>query len=643
MYSVPYEHQLGQYNYYYIRYTYKFSTTNQKPTWVQFYCQGGSTTFGSTSQINNPTAGTEYTASAVGQINTGYAAITLSSGTIYNGASNAINGVSSQVKNVMFYDVTELFEILRVAGIATTTAALKTWCDNNLAYSPRYTNYDITSLITDAVEKISMNKGNIIGTNFIETDGLDFYATSAAIRQHKYFDEGSAIGVYNNSGGGTVTHTRVDAKAQGSPFWVQHPYVLKITTNGTASPYAGGFVCSHSAAANRIVVEKFVAKIPTGYNVTCHYNAQGNGASVTWISKTAGTGNWEEYTVLYKCGADGSFSTGGHVALNGSNNTSVTWYLAYCISCIITDNENLKNFTVLGNVDRIKSGYFFSRNFDNLNLLPNGNAYKQITTMIPFGWSYDMTDVAGNAVASIVQPVNAAAGSIEIPLYVRTGQRYKLSMWIKCKQDMTSFLTAIRMWIGNTEVVHGHVIYVNGTKTQLTAALNPGDTTITVKSNANWIDRSYGGIGFRSNGNIAWNDGGSWNPNGSTGIIAGVTGTTVINLKTAYTGTAKAVNQYIVEKYDGSTYPYPISKGMLPTDNTWKYVEGYFGSNEVWDGRSNSGWTGLPLGTSYIKLYLNIYANTGTVPIKYSDIRIEPVSAGHNARYENKIQIIGGN
>lgn len=202
---------------------------------------------------------------------------------------------------------------------------------------------------------------------------------------------------------------------------------------------------------------------------------------------------------------------------------------------------------------------------------------------------------------------------------------------------MTSFLTAIRIWIGSTEVSHGNVIYVNGTKTQLTAALNPGDTTITVKSNANWIDRSYGGLGFRSNGNIAWNDGGTWNPNGSTGVIAGVTGTTIINLKTAYTGAAKAVNQYIVEKYDGGTFPYPISKGMLPTDNTWKYVEGYFGSNEIWDGRSNSGWTGLPLGTSYIKLYLNIYSNTGTVPIKYSDIRIEPVTAGHNTRYENKI------
>ena len=63
-----------------------------------------------------------------------------------------------------------------------------------------------------------MKKGNLIGTNFVETDGLDFYATSTAIRDNKYFDTGINFSVYNNSGGGTVTHTRVDAQAQDSPF-----------------------------------------------------------------------------------------------------------------------------------------------------------------------------------------------------------------------------------------------------------------------------------------------------------------------------------------------------------------------------------------------------------------------------------------
>jgi hypothetical protein len=203
---------------------------------------------------------------------------------------------------------------------------------------------------------------------------------------------------------------------------------------------------------------------------------------------------------------------------------------------------------------------------------------------------------------------------------------------------MSSFLTAIRIFTANNiELVHGNVIYRANTKTYLTAALNPGDTTVTVANSANWADISYGSLGFRSSAHVGWNDKGTWNPQGSTGSIAGVANSTTINLKTAYTGTVMPVNTYVTEKYDGGTYPYPIQKGNLPTDNTWKYVEGYFGDNNIWDGSSNSGWINLPYVCAYIKLYLNIYTNNGTVPIKYSDIRIEPVKAGSGARYEEKI------
>jgi hypothetical protein len=49
-----------------------------------------------------------------------------------------------------------------------------------------------------------------------------------------------------------------------------------------------------------------------------------------------------------------------------------------------------------------------------------------------------------------------------------------------------------------------------------------------------------------------------WNPSSSTGVIAGNNGNNVINLKIAYSGTAQPVGTWIVEEYDGSTYPYPI-------------------------------------------------------------------------------------
>lgn len=640
-YSVPYEQPLAYNHYYYQRFTYKFSTTNQKPTWVQFYRQGGSAGGASSGTISGGlTAGTEYTYSAIVQPSL-LEGITLTSGTVYQGPSNAIAGVSGQVKEVIMYDVTELFDILVANGLVAkdNTTALKTWCDNNLTFQLYGINYDVTSLITETTSKVFIKKGTEIQNEMIEADGMQAFSVSNTLRNNTYFDTGSGIVVYNNKGGGTVTHTRVDAKEQNSPFAGIHPYVLQITTNGTASPGAGGFVASHTAAANKIFIEKFVAKIPTGYNVTSAYNSQGTGASVTYLTDRGGTGDWKEYAILYRCGSEGSFSTGGHVYISGSNNTSVTWYLAYVNNCDITGKEYLKNFTVMKNNDRINNGKVFSREFNECNIFPNGD-FSDASWTLPTNWTWDNTDYAGNATRSLVQSVGAGAGTIGPKIAVDPTARYKISYWVKCKGDMTSFLTGIRMYVQNgsseTEVVHGNVNYVAGAKTQLTQALNSGDTVIHLKSVANWTARSVQ-LGFRSSSGKGWNDKGTAANNTITAID---TTNKTVTLQNAYTGTTMPVNTYIVESYAGGTYPYPISKGMLPTDNEWKYVEGYFGANNaIWGGSGSGNWSGgLSHDTRHIQLYLNIYGNTGTVPIKYSDIRIEQVSPSAGHRYENKIQ-----
>lgn len=640
-YQANYEIPLGINKNYYVGYKYKFTTTDQSPTWVQFYSQNGSTTWNA--KINNPVAGTEYNKTSLAKPSK-TPTITITYGTIYQGASNAIVGVKGQVKEVFVYDVTDLYKLLLAKGIVTNDTTMKTWCDNNLTYYASGENYEITEIVQEALDRVSMKQGQIVTDEFIETDGMDFYATSVLIRQHKYFDTGSALSIYNNSGGGTVTHTRVDAQTQGSPFYPQHKYVLQITTNGTASPGAGGFCCQHIAAANKIFIERFIAKIPEGYSVQAQWNSQGTGSTRTWLSSTKGTGKWEEYAILYRSGTEGSFSSGGYINLSGSNNTSVTWYVAYCINCEITECEYLKNFTVLGNVDRIKSGTIFSRQFDTMNLLPNGNGAKQEITMFSNpSWQYDTTDVAGNAKASFVQPVGIGAGCIGPWIPVNPAVRYKISYWVKCQQDMSSFLTAIRIKCGNNEVNHTKVVYKPSTATQLTAELKNGDTSMTVKSNANWSAFANSRIGFRSSRYISYNNVGTSNSNGGAGMIDSISGNNIVNFKIAYSGDTRAVNTWVFESYAGSGYPYPIQKGQLPTDNTWKYVEGYFGANTLWDGASATGWAGLPADVTQIQLYINIYSNNGTVPIKYSDIRIEPISTGSFNRYENKIQIIGGN
>ena len=641
VYTITYSEPLIKDHLYYFRITYKFTATNQSPTWVQIYHQGG---YGSVSgaRIANPVAGTEYNASGSAYPTSGIV-YTMASGTVYNGDSGAIKGVSASVKNSMVYDVTDLYSILLASGTVTNQTTLNSWCDQNLVWSSPSEYYDISSLIP-TIDKTGINDGALM-SEAIECDGMKYYSFSASLRNNTYFDEASGLGIYNNKGNGNVVHERVSAEGLDSPFWPEHKYVLRITTKGESSPGCGGFIASHTATANRIQIEKFVAKIPVGYNITSAYNAQGTGAKVSYLTSRAGTGDWAEYAILYECGSEGSFSSGGHVYLSASSgysSTSVVWYLAYANNCTITHDPSLKYYTALPKTDKMKANKYFSYNFDTVNIFPNGDGSDTGMTL-PSGWTFDTEDVAGNAKASFVQPVGAAQGRyLGGEIKVNPHYRYKFSMWVKCKGDMTSYLSAIFPYVNSTELSHPLVVYVQGTKTTLSANLVSGDTQMKVKSNANWVDTAYGSAGFRSSQYVAaYNDLGNSHTAVTAGQIQGVSGSDTVLFKTAYTGNTIKSGTTVVECKDGGKFPYPHSKAMLPTDNTWKYIEGYFGADNVtWDGASaNNAWEAIPSQTTHIKVALNIYANTGTVPIKYSDIRIEQVGKYDGKRHEKKIQI----
>lgn len=641
IYSIPYSEPLIKDHIYYFRATYKFTTTNQSPTWVKIYHQGGYRSTNAT--ISNPVAGTEYTFSGYATPTTGVM-FTMHSGTIYNGPSGSISGCVSSVKNNIVYDVTYLYKALLGRGLVTSYVALVSWCDANLEWSSPNEYYDISALLDD-IEKVAINKGSLT-SDVVECDGMEYYSYSDALRTNTYFDEGSGLGIYNNKGNDTVTHERILASTiGGSPFYPEHQYVLKITTDGEASPSCGGFIASHVAAANKVFIERFVAKVPVGYNITSAFNSQGTGASVSYLTSRAGTGEWEEYAVLYECGSSGTFSSGGHIYLtpnSGYSATSVTWHVAYVNNCDITEDPSLKYYTALPKTDRMKEGKTFSYGFDTVNIFPNGDGSDTGMTL-PSGWSFDTEDVAGNAKASFVQPVGATHGrDLGGELKVNPHYRYKVSMWVKCRRDMTSYLSAIYPFIDGASVQHKQVIYVAGTKTKLTAPLESGDTQMTVASNANWEDLTYGSAGFRSSQYVSsYNDLGNSHSAVSEGSISGVSGSTIVLFKSAYEGDTIPTGTVVVESRNGGNYPYPHSKAQLPTDNTWTYIEGYFGGDNVtWDGASDSNsWEALPSQCNFIKFAPNIYANTGTVPIKYADIRIEQVGMYDGERHEDKIQI----
>jgi hypothetical protein len=168
-------------------------------------------------------------------------------------------------------------------------------------------------------------------------NGLNFADAVMVYTDPLFCDGTNSISVYNNAGGSGVTITR-EAKASDNPF-AEAVYHLKIVQNGTSTPGLGGFINPFVGRPNAVYVQRFVAKIPVGYTLYDASNAIGTGATHVWLTSRAGTGKYEEYVLIRRCGATGTFSSSGHVYLNGTPN--VTWFLAY---------STLYDFTRLGKI-----------------------------------------------------------------------------------------------------------------------------------------------------------------------------------------------------------------------------------------------------------------------------------------------------
>ena len=155
------------------------------------------------------------------------------------------------------------------------------------------------------------------------------------------FKSGSnSCSVYNNSGNGNVTVTRVSGVV-GNPN--SSGYCLKVKTTGTASPGWGGFHWGATAKANRVLVVRLIANIPTGYTLNFATNSLGTGASQKWLTAYAGTGKWTEYAYKIVCGASGTFSSTGYFYLSGSNTPTAAapleWHICYATIFDVTDAE----------------------------------------------------------------------------------------------------------------------------------------------------------------------------------------------------------------------------------------------------------------------------------------------------------------
>ncbi|ENG3577114.1 sugar-binding protein, partial [Acinetobacter baumannii] len=201
------------------------------------------------------------------------------------------------------------------------------------------TSKDLATLRNTEISQLQTSTNNL-GSALKNTTMLAMMITNGKLLQGDVnFKKGNnGVSVYNNAGNGNVTVTRV-AKSADNPTTSTHE--IEIKTIGAASPTWGGFVQLVYGRANAVFVIKYLIKLPVGYKLVNAGNAMGTGAIDRFIGNTEGTGKFETYIRMIKCGAVGSFSNSGHVYVAGGSTPTATaplvWTLAQIEQYDVTD------------------------------------------------------------------------------------------------------------------------------------------------------------------------------------------------------------------------------------------------------------------------------------------------------------------
>lgn len=158
---------------------------------------------------------------------------------------------------------------------------------------------------------------------------------------------------YNNAGGAALALSRI-AKPADCP--TKSTNCLEVRVTGTpTTPGFGGFHVSLNSRANAKFLIRVVAKIPVGKNLKTATNSLGNGATDRILTPIEGTGKYTEYIREIVCGADGSFSSGGHFYLtDGTAPTSSSHLVWYVASCEVYDLTNC-DYTLQDTVSEVSS------------------------------------------------------------------------------------------------------------------------------------------------------------------------------------------------------------------------------------------------------------------------------------------------
>ena len=316
-------------------------------------------------------------------------------------------------------------------------------------------------------------------------------------RDPTFWNGNNGVAVYNNSGNGTVTVTRVaDSTAPNDS-----KQVLKIQTAGTASPGNGGFYFGTKCGYRKVLVARIIAKIPAGRNLCWATNSVGTGGSHRWLTSNAGTGDWKEYVYKVVCGT-ASFSSTHFFYVDGTQGTSsapVVWYVAYATVFDVTSTER---YTTTIDANGIYTGTVRAGQvIVDSALVVGGSSYNG---------SISVRDAGNNVMVTLDRSGITAVGG-------------KIGGWILG----TSALTASAPASGHRIVMgaSGYIYHDNPSTSVNYWALNAdGSATF----GCGKISFANDGSGYLANRNIQWDASGNVTMTGTINANAGTIGGFVI-------------------------------------------------------------------------------------------------------------------
>ena len=206
---------------------------------------------------------------------------------------------------------------------------------------------------------------------------------------------------------------------------------LKVTNlKGVLWGDGGGFNKSCFSKPNGLFIHTFIAKIPKGVKIISANNSLGDGASIKWLTTRYGTGEWETYSYLVRCGSTGTFHDFGYLAVSAIDPNVISypfsWYVAYNNIIDISDDvQDVADTYVMGS----KAGSINAKwtpkkykvNFDE-NYIEN-NLYD---TFYDLGyWDFNSTIDSSNSSFSIKDDNSLDSGKyVEISLGTPVGDNF---------------------------------------------------------------------------------------------------------------------------------------------------------------------------------------------------------------------------